>query len=229
MRSRSNSTEHSSKSKHSQKMPSDTYTENTPGTERVKMKRRKTEKDFAAKTDTILRSPDSDKKQRNYSKKEDLSRDDLLFLLSVLEGELQAQDEVIGVLKAEKINLALLEAQYGFVTPKKVLEALQRDAIQAKATLWQEDIYEKPMGELDKVAEKHKETHRRMLEQLLMVEKSHRQTLYDLEEEKRKHAEYMEKSDEFTNLLEQEQERLLMSFVKQFLRGSLNQRLPVQL
>ncbi|XP_028582473.2 filamin A-interacting protein 1-like isoform X1 [Podarcis muralis] len=209
MRSRSNSTEHSSKSKHSQKMPSDTYTEDTPGTEKVKMKRRKTEKDFAATTDTILRSPDSDKKQRNYSKKgEDLSRDDLLFLLSVLEGELQAQDEVIGVLKAEKINLALLEAQYGFVTPKKVLEALQRDAIQAKATLWQEDIYEKPMGELDKVAEKHKETHRRMLEQLLMVEKSHRQTLYDLEEEKRKHAEYMEKSDEFTNLLEQEQERL---------------------
>ncbi|KAM6447927.1 filamin A-interacting protein 1-like isoform 2-T3 [Liasis olivaceus] len=35
-----------------------------------------------------------------------------------------------------------------------------------------------------------------------------RQTLYDLEDEKRKHAEYMEKSDEFTNLLEQEQERL---------------------
>lgn len=61
---------------------------------------------------------------------------------------LQAQDEVIGVLKAEKINLDLLEAQYGFVTPKKVLEALQRDAIQAKATLWQEDIYEKPMGEV---------------------------------------------------------------------------------
>lgn len=61
---------------------------------------------------------------------------------------LQAQDEVIGVLKAEKIDLALLEAQYGFVTPKKVLEALQRDAIQTKAAQWQEDIYEKPMGEV---------------------------------------------------------------------------------
>lgn len=61
---------------------------------------------------------------------------------------LQAQDEVIGILKAEKIDLALLEAQYGFVTPKKVLEALQRDAIQTKAEQWQEDIYEKPMGEV---------------------------------------------------------------------------------
>lgn len=61
--------------------------------------------------------------------------------------------------------------------------------------------------QLDKVVEKQKEVHRRMLEQLLMVEKAHRQTLYELEEEKRKHSKYMEKSDEFTNLLEQECER----------------------
>lgn len=61
---------------------------------------------------------------------------------------LQARDEVIGILKAEKMDLALLEAQYGFVTPKKVLEALQRDAFQAKAAPWQEDIYEKPMNEV---------------------------------------------------------------------------------
>ncbi|KAM5281667.1 filamin A-interacting protein 1-like [Ctenodactylus gundi] len=138
----------------------------------------------------------------------DLSRDDLLFLLSILEGELQARDEVIGILKAEKMDLALLEAQYGFVTPKKVLEALQRDAFQTKSAPWQEDIYEKPMKELDKVVEKHRESHRRILEQLLMVEKSHRQTILELDEEKRKHKEYMEKSDEFIVLLEQECERL---------------------
>ena len=102
------------------------------------------------------------------------------------------------------MDLALLEAQYGFVTPKKVLEALQRDAFQAKADPWQEDIYEKPMNELDKVVEKHKESHRRILGQLLMVEKSHRQTILELEEEKRKHKEYMEKNDEFISLLEQE-------------------------
>nr|XP_060626706.1 filamin A-interacting protein 1-like isoform X2 [Anolis sagrei ordinatus] len=206
MPSRNNTTQKPSKLKEYQQMLKGTHTESI---DRIKMNRRQTENCCAKEQDAILSSPESDEKKRNYSKKgEDLSRDDLLFLLSVLEGELQAQDEVIGVLKAEKINLALLEAQYGFVTPKKVLEALQRDTIQAKATLWQEDIYEKPMGELDKVMEKHKETHRRMLEQLLMVEKSHRQTLYELEDEKRKHAEYMEKSDEFTNLLEQEQERL---------------------
>ncbi|KAM3850760.1 LOW QUALITY PROTEIN: filamin A-interacting protein 1-like [Diretmus argenteus] len=137
-----------------------------------------------------------------------LSRDDLLFLLSMLEGELQARDEVITVLKAEKIDLALLESKYGFVTPQKVLQSLQRDAIQGKADVFQEDIYEKPMAELDKLVEKQRETHRRMLEQLLMAEQSHKQALYKLDDEKRNHGEFMKKSDDFTNLLEQERERL---------------------
>ncbi|XP_048027884.1 filamin A-interacting protein 1-like [Megalobrama amblycephala] len=141
-------------------------------------------------------------------KSRDLSRDDLLFLLSMLEGELQARDEVITVLKADKIDLALLEAKYGFVTPPKVLKALQRDAIQDKNGSWQEDIYEKPMTELDRLVEKQRETYRRMLEQLLLVERAHRQTLGRLEDEKRNHSDFMRKSDEFTGLLEQERERL---------------------
>ncbi|XP_032485367.1 filamin A-interacting protein 1-like isoform X2 [Phocoena sinus] len=169
------------------------------------MKQRQQDKDPTSESDAMLPYPKSH--SGNGHQGEDLSRDDLLFLLSILEGELQARDEVIGILKADKMDLALLEAQYGFVTPKKVLEALQRDAFQAKSAPWQEDIYEKPMNELDKVVEKHKESHRRILEQLLTVEKSHRQTILELEEEKRKHKEYMEKSDEFISLLEQERER----------------------
>ncbi|XP_042722499.1 filamin A-interacting protein 1-like isoform X3 [Lagopus leucura] len=209
MRSRSNSAESPTRPKPCQQRPKGHHREETGYSGKGNVQRRPKEKDDVPQASTIIRSPKAEKKQRSsFKKREDLSRDDLLFLLSVLEGELQAQDEVIGILKAEKIDLALLEAQYGFVTPKKVLEALQRDAIQTKAEQWQEDIYEKPMGELDKVVEKQKETHRRMLEQLLMVEKSHRQTLYELEEEKRKHSEYMEKSDEFISLLEKERERL---------------------
>lgn len=61
---------------------------------------------------------------------------------------LQARDEVITVLKADKVDVALLEAKYGFVTPQKVLQALQRDAVQGKADVFQEDIYEKPMEEV---------------------------------------------------------------------------------
>uniref|UniRef100_A0A8C6HCK9 Filamin A interacting protein 1-like n=1 Tax=Mus spicilegus TaxID=10103 RepID=A0A8C6HCK9_MUSSI len=173
------------------------------------MKHRTQKKDPSCESEGVLPRPVSEKSHIGKGHHtEDLSRDDLLFLLSILEGELQARDEVIGILRAEKIDLALLEAQYGFVTPKKVLEALQRDAFQAKSAPWQEDIYEKPMNELDKVVEKHKESHRRILEQLLMVERSHRQTIMEMEEEKRKHKEYMKKSDEFINLLEQECERL---------------------
>ncbi|TSY13804.1 Filamin A-interacting protein 1-like [Bagarius yarrelli] len=139
---------------------------------------------------------------------QDLSHDDLLLLLSILEGELQARDEVITVLRAEKIDLALLEANYGFVTSPKVLQALQRDTTRSKGHCWREDIYEKPIAELDKLVEKQKETYRVMLEQLLQVEQAHRQTLYRLEDEKQNHKEYMKKSDEFTALLEHEGERL---------------------
>lgn len=46
-----------------------------------------------------------------------------------------------------------------------------------------------------------------MLEQLLMVEQAHKQALCKLDDEKKNHGEFMKKSDEFTNLLEQERER----------------------
>ncbi|POI23759.1 hypothetical protein CIB84_012493, partial [Bambusicola thoracicus] len=141
MRSRSNSAESPTRPKPCQQRPKGHHKEETGYGGKGNVQRRPKEKDDVPQASTIIRSPKAEKKQRSsFKKREDLSRDDLLFLLS-------AQDEVIGILKAEKIDLALLEAQYGFVTPKKVLEALQRDAIQTKAEQWQEDIYEKPMGE----------------------------------------------------------------------------------
>nr|XP_046179449.1 filamin A-interacting protein 1-like isoform X1 [Oncorhynchus gorbuscha] len=226
MRSRSNSLEDTAKAKLAQHQARSqrggTEREGPQGRGAGRARHREPPDDTGTNTGTVQRkenegsgssgsgsaSSNSRREKAAGGKTRDLSRDDLLFLLSMLEGELQARDEVITVLKAEKIDLALLEAQYGFVTPQKVLQALQRDTVQSKAEAFQEDIYERPMAELDKLVEKQRETHRRMLEQLLLTEQSHKRALYKLDDEKRNHGDFMRKSDEFTNLLEQERERL---------------------
>ncbi|XP_034287767.1 filamin-A-interacting protein 1 isoform X1 [Pantherophis guttatus] len=145
--------------------------------------------------------------ERKSKKSIELSKEDLIRLLSIMEGELQARDDVIHMLKTEKIRPEILEAHYGSAAPENVLRILHRDALLSKEKSV-EDVYEKPISELDRLEEKQKETYRRMLEQLLLAEKCHRRTVYELENEKHKHTDYMNKSDDFTNLLEQERERL---------------------
>ncbi|KAK2503430.1 hypothetical protein MC885_016524 [Smutsia gigantea] len=120
----------------------------------------------------------------------------------------QAREDVLHMLRTEKTKPEVLEAHYGSAEPGKVLRVLHRDAILAQEKSIGQDVYEKPISELDRLEEKQKETYRRMLEQLLLAEKCHRRTVCELETEKHKHTDYMSKSDDFTNLLEQERERL---------------------
>ncbi|KAK2855856.1 hypothetical protein Q5P01_004591 [Channa striata] len=138
----------------------------------------------------------------------ELSKKELLHLLGVMEGEVQAREDIINLLNSERARPESLEAYYGSAAPSKPLQALQRDALLTHSNNGAEDVYEKPMAELDRLEDKQKETYRRMLEQLLLAEKCHRRTVMELDNEKRKHADFMNKSDDFTNLLEQERERL---------------------
>ncbi len=139
------------------------------------------------------------------------------------------------MLQSERTRPEVLEAHYGSAVPVKPLQALQRDSLMTSRDLIRDDVYEIPMIEvrntalliskpeftykqfmnaiiilslkLDRLEEKHRETYRRMLEQLLFAEKCHRRTVTDLDKEKCKHVDFMNKSDDFTNLLEQERER----------------------
>ncbi|KAM9435593.1 filamin-A-interacting protein 1 isoform 2-T2 [Clarias gariepinus] len=137
-----------------------------------------------------------------------LSKEELLRLLSIMEGEVQAREDIIHMLKTERTQPESLEAQYGAAVPATPLQALQRDNMLSCNRTCENDVYEIPMMELDRLEEKHRETYRRMLEQLLLAEKCHRRTVNELECEKRKHVDFMNKSDDFTNLLEHERERL---------------------
>ncbi|XP_061142370.1 filamin A-interacting protein 1-like [Syngnathus typhle] len=72
--------------------------------------------------------------------REDLSRDDMLFLLSVLEGELQARDEVIAVLKTQNTDSALLKAHYGFIGLDEALRSLHGDWLRWRQQDYLEDM-----------------------------------------------------------------------------------------
>ncbi|XP_038865286.1 filamin-A-interacting protein 1-like isoform X1 [Salvelinus namaycush] len=137
-----------------------------------------------------------------------LTEKDLLRLLGVMEGEVQAREDVICVLKTKRTRPEALKSHYGSAAPTTALQALQRDSLLTNTQTHIDNVYQRPMAELDRLQEKHKDTYRRMLEQLLLTEKCHRRTVHELDSEKRKHADYMNKSDEFTNLLELERERL---------------------
>ncbi|CAL8395322.1 unnamed protein product [Arctogadus glacialis] len=138
-----------------------------------------------------------------------LSKMDMLHLLGIMEGEVQAREDYISLLESDRGQQpAMLEAQYGASPgPVAALQALQRDRLLAHAPAPEEDVYQRPMEELDRLEQRQRDSYRRMLEQLLLAEKFHRRTVGDLDREKQKHSEFMTKSDDFTNLLEQERER----------------------
>ncbi|XP_012994123.2 filamin-A-interacting protein 1 isoform X2 [Esox lucius] len=179
--------------------------ENTPELVKRKMKAQRVEKD----KDGRMQTPVISIVQRKTAGLRDLSKEELLRLLGVMEGEVQAREDIIHMLKSERTRPEALEAHYGSAAPIKPLQALQRDSLLThNTTTLRDDVYEMPMQELERLEGKHRETYRRMLEQLLLAEKCHRRTVNELENEKHKHTDFMNKSDDFTNLLEQERERL---------------------
>ncbi|KAE8293541.1 CTTNBP2 N-terminal-like protein [Larimichthys crocea] len=148
---------------------------------------------------------------------EALSRAELLTLLSILEGELEAQDVVIHALRAQHRD-AFVQERYGQYDLSDPFLALQRDneseerqntLTQPHAHLQGRAVGPNPLAVLKLVMAHCKRMQERMMGQLAAAESRHRRMIADLEEEKRRHAQDSAHSDDFTFMLQTERDKLL--------------------
>ncbi|KHJ40975.1 hypothetical protein D918_08982 [Trichuris suis] len=147
-----------------------------------------------------------------FSQRE-LSYSDLLRLLSCLEGELQARDVLIALLKAERAKNLLAQARYGRLTWREPLTALRRDAILEGTDDDEADhdlttTYESQLNQLEKLINSQRKANQRSKELLAMVEKKHLKTLRELEVERRRRKHDAAQGDDVYMMLEKEREKL---------------------
>ncbi|XP_045624047.2 LOW QUALITY PROTEIN: cortactin-binding protein 2 [Procambarus clarkii] len=142
----------------------------------------------------------------------ELSRSDLLRLLSYMEGELQSRDVVIATLKTERVKNLL---QYGRVGLSDPFLALQRDSIGGsvvrgggvnEAEL--RALEETQLAQLEHLIAQQRKAHQRMRHVLREAEKRHSRVVAELEEERRKHEHDTAQGDDVTYALEKDRTRL---------------------
>ncbi|XP_061075943.1 CTTNBP2 N-terminal-like protein [Conger conger] len=145
---------------------------------------------------------------------ESLSQPELLTLLSVLEGELEARDLVIEELRAQCRDVFVQE-RYGKYNLSDPFLALQRDSEVMRGRSSTEPAPPapppppSPLAVLKLVMSHCKRMQEKMLSQLAAAEHRHRKVIADLEDEKRRHAQDTAEGDDVTCMLEKERERLL--------------------
>ncbi|XP_072134837.1 CTTNBP2 N-terminal like b [Mobula birostris] len=140
---------------------------------------------------------------------ENLSKSELLMFFSVLEGELEARDMVIDVLRAQHKD-RFIQERYGKYDISDPFLALQRDceSIRDGNCVDKQPVCTNPLSVLKVVMTQCKKMQDRMLAQLAAAESRHRKVILDLEEEKRRHAQDTAEGDDVTYMLEKERERL---------------------
>uniref|UniRef100_A0A1A7Z798 CTTNBP2 N-terminal like n=1 Tax=Iconisemion striatum TaxID=60296 RepID=A0A1A7Z798_9TELE len=148
---------------------------------------------------------------------EALSRAELLSLLSILEGELEAQDVVIHTLRAQHRD-AFIQERYGQYDLSDPFLALQRDSeaaerqnthSQPQTHLQGRAVGPNPLAVLKLVMTHCKKMQERMIGQLAAAESRHRKMIADLEEEKHRHALDSVRQADFTFILQTERDKLL--------------------
>ncbi|XP_069581484.1 CTTNBP2 N-terminal like b [Brachyistius frenatus] len=148
---------------------------------------------------------------------EALSRAELLTLLSILEGELEAQDVVIHALRAQHRD-AFVQERYGQYDLSDPFLALQRDneSLERQSTLAQPHTHlqgravgPNPLAVLKLVMAHCKRMQERMMGQLAAAENRHRRMISDLEKEKQQHAQDSAQRADFNFMLQTERDKLL--------------------
>ncbi|XP_034028453.1 CTTNBP2 N-terminal like b [Thalassophryne amazonica] len=148
---------------------------------------------------------------------EALSRAELLTLLSILEGELEAQDVVIHALRAQHRD-AFVQERYGQYDLSDPFLALQRDSEAAEpehsktqhhTQVQGRAVGPNPLAVLKLVMAHCKRMQERMMGQLAATESRHRKILTDLEEEKHRRALDSARADDVTFMLQTERDSLL--------------------
>ncbi|KAJ8016006.1 hypothetical protein DPEC_G00002640 [Dallia pectoralis] len=150
---------------------------------------------------------------------ETLSRPELLTLLSILEGELEAQDTVIHTLRAHHRD-SFVQERYGQYDLSDPFLALQRDSqtMDDWSPSNRSDTQSHPRGSavgpnplavLKLVMAHCKRMQERMMGQLASAESRHRRVIADMEKEKRLLMLESAQNSDVTFMLEKESEKLL--------------------
>nr|XP_022914814.1 uncharacterized protein CG10915 [Onthophagus taurus] len=147
--------------------------------------------------------------------KMELTKTDLLKLVTCFEGEIQARDIAIAALKSEKLKQVVNLGRYRPAVMSDPYTALLRDTIadtpSSKLPYSEKEMQEAADAQiqaLEQLAMQQRRAHQHMVNILKDAEAKHKKVIQELEEEKCKHEHDTAQGDDITYGLEMERSRL---------------------
>ncbi|XP_050519135.1 CTTNBP2 N-terminal-like protein [Diabrotica virgifera virgifera] len=147
--------------------------------------------------------------------KMELSKNDLIKLVTFFEGEIQARDIVIAALKSERLKQVVNVGRYRPVVLSDPYTALLRDSIadgpKAKSPVSEKEMAQAAEQQLHAFGQlilQQRWAHQHMMNILKEAENKHKKVIQELEEEKCKHEHDTAQGDDITYGLEMERTRL---------------------